>query len=215
MALACLALGSACGRPGLSQQTDSSGPPSHEDPPFHQGQYRDRPSSGGDQLTVPPEPVSPSAVPFRSATRSVTLPSGTLLTVQLDRSLNPAQARAGDPFTASVAGPVTIDGETVIEPGTAVRGRVESAQAFSVQSGTGRGYVRLILTAIVIDNKQLPLQTASLFAGTRPQSGVSSRGYAAESQPTRVQKGRRLTFRLTTSLSLDEPTSIAALGTAK
>jgi hypothetical protein len=226
-AIACLILGSGCGRPGLSQRTEPGPPPSQEDPPFHQGQYRDRASAeSGSQLAVPADSTSSSAVPFRAASRTVTLPGGTLLTVQLDGSLYPAQARAGDRFTASIAGPITIDGETVIEPGTAVSGRVESAQAFPVQAGQaqpgrvlpgqGQGYVRLTLTAIVVDSKQLPLQTSSLFAGTLRQSGASSGSNRPESlSAARIRKGRRLTFRLTSPLSVNESTSMATLGPAR
>ncbi|MFZ1009893.1 MAG: hypothetical protein WAN65_23855, partial [Candidatus Sulfotelmatobacter sp.] len=124
------------------------------------------------------------------------------------------------------AGPILIDGRTVIDSGTQVTGRVESAQASSqrldrsTNSGSNRskGYVQLTLTAIVVDGKELPLQTASLFArGTSRQSNLSPKRTEADAQSdtVRVQKGRRLTFRLIAPITVDEPHAVATLDASK
>ncbi len=142
------------------------------------------------------------------------LPSGTLLTVQLDDSLSADKVRAGDAFTASVAAPLTIDGDTLIERGTAVTGRVESAQSQADRPGLipGSGYFRLTLNAITVEGRQLALQTSSLFArGTLPPLNVSSPASPPDLRldSLQVQKGRRLTFRLTAPVALDDPNSMA------
>jgi hypothetical protein len=109
--------------------------------------------------------------------------------------------RAGDVFAASVAAPFTIDGDILLEGGTAVTGRVESVRSLPPRHGLDRssGYFRLTLNSITIDGRQLPLQTSSLFArGTfEPLKGVG------------VRKGHRLTFRLAAPVTLDTPNSIA------
>jgi hypothetical protein len=220
--LACLVLGSACARPAGSQ-TSANPPTSDQAAPFHPS-----PASASDRtLAIPQDSKPASAVPFH-AVQPCILPSGTFLTVKLDRSLVPGGVHAGDPFLAAVAGPIQIDGHTVIDSGTQVTGRVESAQASSPRldrstipgMNRGKGYVQLTLTAIVVDGKQLPLQTASLFArGTSPQSNPSSRRIdtdaQSESDIVRVQKGRRLTFRLIAPITVDEPHAVATLNAPK
>jgi hypothetical protein len=221
VALTCLAFGSACARLGSSQHNIANLPASDEAPPFHQNMA----SASDRTLAIPQDSKPATALPFHAA-QSCTLPSGTFLTVKLDRFLVPARVRSGDIFSASIAGPIVIEGKTVIDSGTEVTGRVESAQAFSSQLGqgngsgrdSGKGYVQLTLTGIVVDGKQLPLQTSSLFArGTSSQSNVSSRGTDVDVQPdvVRVQKGRRLTFRLTAPITLDEIPSVATLDATK
>jgi hypothetical protein len=219
--LICLAFGSACARQGGSQHAASNLAASEEAPPFQQGQTF---ASGEHTLAIPQDSKSATALPFRAAQPCI-LPSGTFLTVKLDRSLVPEKVRAGDTFQASVAGPILIDGRTVIDTGTQVTGRIESAQVSSPRLdrstipgiNRGKGYVQLTLTAIVVDGKQLPLQTASLFArGTSPQSNLSSKRTEADLRfdTVRVQ-GRRLTFRLIAPIMVDEPHAVAALDAPK
>jgi hypothetical protein len=129
------------------------------------------------------------------------LPAGTLLTVQLEDSLSTAQARAGDVFAASVAAPLAIDRDILVQAGTAVTGRVESAQSLAVRPGLvpGSGYFRLTLSSITVSGKEVALQTASLFA----------KGTFRTSQGVGVRKGHRLTFRLTAPITLDAANSVA------
>jgi hypothetical protein len=163
---------------------------------------------------VSADPKLATGLPFQAGSRSRVLPSGTLLTVQLEDSLSTAKVRAGDAFTASVAAPLTIDGETLIARGAAVTGRVESARSQADRPGlaSGSGYFRLTLNAITVDGRQLTLQTSSLFArGTSQSWDVSSSGSPSDlhSDGILVQKGRRLTFRMTAPLTLDAPNSMA------
>ena len=114
--------------------------------------------------------------------------------MQLENSLSAAKVRDGDSFTASVAAPLTIDGDPLIERGTVATGHVES-----VRSQAGSGYFQLTLSALTVEGRPLALQTSSLFA----------RGTLQQSDGVRVQKGRRLTFRLTSPVTLNEPKSMA------
>jgi hypothetical protein len=220
--LACLAFGSACARQGSSQHTGPNLSASEEASPFQQVQNV---ASGEHTLAIPQDSKSSTRLPFH-AEQPCILPSGTFLAVKLDRSLVPERVHAGDTFLASVAGSILIDGRTVIDSGTQVTGRIESAQASSprigrstnLESNRGKGHVQLTLTAIVVDGKRLPLQTASLFArGTSPQSNPSFKRTESDVQSdiVRIQKGRRLTFRLIAPFAVDEPHAVATLDAPK
>ncbi len=69
----------------------------------------------------------------------------------------------------------------------------------SVRAGAGSGYFQLTLTAITVEGRPLALQTSSLFA----------RGTVQPPDEIRVQKGRRLTFRLTSPVLIDELEALA------
>lgn len=209
----CLILGLSQGCAHSEHQTDASSPVSEQDLPFHP--HADQASNG--EATSPaasPDTKLASSLPFRAMSHPRVLPSGTLLTVQLEDSLLASKVRAGDAFTASVAAPLTFERETLIERGSAVTGRVESAQSQADRPGlaAGSGYFRLTLSAITVSGRQLVLQTSSLFArGTFQPSSASSSGGATDSQSHGVglQKGRRLTFRLTAPVALDDSNSMA------
>lgn len=216
----CLAISLAqgCGRPNAFHRTETAaGSPAgagDQRLPFHQ-----IPASVGDgaRPAVPSDRQRDSATPFPSPARTRSLPAGMLITIRMDSSLSPAHVSAGDPFTASIAGPLTVDGDTLVERGTPVGGRVESAQPPEARPGLkpDPGYVRLTLNTITVDGKALVLQTSSLFAsGTFQPSGSSGprpgkSGSQVWASGFRVEKGRRLTFRLTAPVMLADPNSIA------
>jgi hypothetical protein len=196
-----LVLAQACSRSGPMRPGDasaSSGTPQHL--PFHPDV---QPASVTESVNTPPKLAA--GLPFRKASRPQVLPSGTLLTVELDHALSAASVHAGDAFAASLAAPLLIEGKTLIERGTEVTGRIEAAQSLH-----GSGYVQLTLSAIAVDGTLLPLQTSSLFArGTVRNLKVSSNGNLPSQilGGTRVPKGRRLTFRLSAPVSLEELSS--------
>jgi hypothetical protein len=212
----------ACVRPsGVLRGTDANSSSTSRGIPFHVAQ-----SSNGDAAEegaapdVPISLASPDQLPFRVASLPRTVQRGTLLTVELGKSLAPARIRPGDAFPATVTEPVAFDGGTVIDAGTAVTGRVESAQAPGPQVGLGgtaagilrAGYVRLTLSAITVGGKSISLQTSSLFARTsvsqtRKASGNDS---STAGDSGSVPRGRRLTFRLTAPLTLDVTSALAA-----
>jgi hypothetical protein len=137
-------------------------------------------------------------LPFRAHPARV-LPAGTLITVRLDHALDGSVVHAGDAFTAVVAEPVTSDGQTLVARGALVTGAIESTQR-SI-SPRRSGYIRLILNDLTVDGKELPLQTSSLFEGAR--HALASDNSSTPSS-VRLPPGRRLTFRLTSAIMLDE-----------
>ena len=203
--LLALALTIACARSEPLHRTGATSSTARQELPFHQGTAED-----GTHAADSTEPRLASVLPFKSREQTRVLPSGTLLTVQMARSLSAAKVRSGDTFTAVVAAPLTIDGATLIDRGTAVTGRVEAAQseADHPDAVPGSGYVRLTLSTMTVEGRQVALQTSSLFArGGFLPANVSSKGVPSARPGVRVQKGRRLTFRLTAPVTLNEPSS--------
>ena len=93
-----------------------------------------------------------------------------------------------------------IEGNSLVPRGATVAGRVESALASNVRRN--RGYVRLALDSIHLAGVNLPIQTSSLFV--RGNSGDTQTGQGEDGAKIHLEKGRRLTFRLT------EPVYVAA-----
>lgn len=181
--------------------------------PFHQNTEQASSGAAADSAASR-DPKLAGGLPFRAALHPRILPSGTLLTVQLEGSLSTARVHAGDAFTATVAAPLTIDGDTLIQRGAAVTGRVESALSQAGHPGQfpGSGYFRLTLRSLTVGGRPVALQTSSLFArGTVQQWNVSSSSSPSDlpSEVVRVQKGRPLTFRLTAPVTLGDPSSTA------
>jgi hypothetical protein len=204
LVLFCLALSlsQGCAGPDPLSHT-GGGSPTGQTLPFHPDTVH---ASSGDGAppALPSDPKSASELPFNAGSHTCVLPSGTLLTVQLSRSLSAARVHSGDAFGAVVADPITVNGETLVDRGTQVIGRIESAE-----SEAGRvpalGYFQLRLDAITVGGNRVALETSSLFArGTARSSTISS-----GSSSVRVQKGRRLTFRLIAPVTLYDPNPLA------
>jgi hypothetical protein len=210
-----LGLNEGCARSEPLQRRDAGSPATDSSAteqrlPFHADEDQASVSNGA-PVAAAADPKLAVSLPFRAGSQPRTLPAGTLLTVQLEDSLSTAKMQAGDSFTASVAAPLTIDRDVVVDRGAAITGRVESAQSRAAGPGpdpdssyadsgyAGSGYFRLTLSAITIEGRQLALQTSSLFA----------RGTFQWPEGVRVKKGRRLTFRLTAPVTLDVSNSLA------
>jgi hypothetical protein len=92
----------------------------------------------------------------------VTIPSGTRIRVALIDGVSTTRSSPGDAFMASLAEPVIVDGKMIFEKGMKVRGKVVDVQ----ESGKvkGRASIRLVLTDIVRDGANVPVQTKPFVA---------------------------------------------------
>jgi hypothetical protein len=186
-----------CAPPGGLQSGEGTTAAGQQQLPFHEG--GDGPSHPGNPSTDQDsghEAEPETDLPFHDPQN---LPAGTLLTVRLK---NPISAENPDPtaiFEAVVDQPILVEGNTLVPVGATVSGRVESARASNLKRN--RGYLRLTLASIHLAGVEVPLQTSSLFVGgnagqTRaPQSQV--RDGEASATVLRLERGRRLVFRLT------------------
>jgi hypothetical protein len=192
-----LSFAAGCGR----QLSDSNASSAEQALPFH----ADSQAFEGDSRApaVPPDGTVANAPPFHAELPSVVLPTGTLLTVQLPNLLSAKQTQAGEAFSAILAAPFTIDGKKLLERGTPVGGRVESTRMDDGNRFRSRGYLRLTLNSIKIGGKSIPIHTLSLYTRTSLQPSDSSSGAAMAG----IRKGRRVTFRLTAPVTLEDSSS--------
>jgi hypothetical protein len=130
-----------------------------------------------------PDDVQGTGPPFEN---SPLLPAGVLVTVRLKVPLV-AGSESRESFEAVLDVPVVVDGNTLIPRDAIVSGRIETAHPSRVRPD--RGYVRLTLDSVQVEGLEVPIQTASLFA--RPLPTVDT-----DSDTVRLEKGRRMTFRL-------------------
>jgi hypothetical protein len=94
----------------------------------------------------------------------IAIPAGTRLRIALTDAVSSDKSRAGDSFMGVLAEPIVIDGKTVLEKGTKVRGLVVDAK----ESGRvkGRASIQLTLTEILRAG-------SSLDISTKPYSAVA------------------------------------------
>ena len=211
-----LSITSGCARSGMGRPTaETSLPSSQQNLPFHPAS--DRVPDDNIHPAVPPDGKPISAAPFRATSHARSLPAGTLITVRLETPLALARIRGGDAFTATVAEPLTIDGERALAAGTLVSGRIESVQPSGNRAGSppDPGYIQLTLNTITVAGKVINVETSSLFArGTSQSNGLSTvssggNAFGSRSSGIRIPKSRRLTFRLTSAVVLTDANSIA------
>ncbi len=186
-----------CARRESLYHPEAAAPASEQNLPFHPDPHLAS-DSDAERPAVPAAPQLSSGMPFRSGAQSRVLAAGTLVTVELDRSLSAAKVHAGDQFAASVAAPLTVDGETLVERGSPVVGSVEIAQV-ETNGAQAPGYFRLTLDAMTVGGRLISLRTSSLYT----RGTIQPNGFSGSSAG--VQKGRRLTFRLTAPVAFEDP----------
>jgi hypothetical protein len=71
------------------------------------------------------------------------IPAGKTITVRLGETLSSKESQDGQSFSATVAAPVRVNGETVIEKGASARGTVVAAKAMGHFKGGALLQVRL------------------------------------------------------------------------
>jgi hypothetical protein len=179
-----------CERPTAVQTADAA--PAEQHPvPFHAAPDASDVRSDGSQAS---QANRETELPFQDAKN---LPVGTLLTVRLRSPILAENPGAKGTFEAVIDEPVVVEGNKLIPRGASVDGRVESAQTSNLSHN--HGYVRLALDSIHLAGANLTVQTSSLFV-----KGSASAVLTSQAGVIRLEKGRRLTFRLT------EPVYVAA-----
>ncbi len=175
---------SGCNGPASVPSDESSAPTDQHQAPFHDEASQPVVSSSAKLLNASDQAAKPDTLPFQDEN----LPPGTLVTVSLKGPISAGSASMHNTFDAVVDEPVVIGGNTVIARGTIVSGRVQSVRTSKVEPY--RGYICLALASIHVGGIEVPVQTADLYAR---QSLTTSKS----SSVIRLEKGRRLTFRLT------------------
>src|SRR5262245_560214 len=74
-------------------------------------------------------PAPPAVPPPPAPPRRFAVPAGTEVSIILTDALSSGKNQAGDQFQASLAAPIVIDGQTVVDRGAKVQGRVVDAES--------------------------------------------------------------------------------------
>jgi hypothetical protein len=105
----------------------------------------------GDGATLKPAAPAPRPAP------SVSLPAGTALRVTLSDGVGTDSSAVGGEFTATIAEPVVVEGQTVLKKGSTVVGRVVDLK--KPGRVKGRASLSLVLVSVNRDGKAVPVAT--------------------------------------------------------
>jgi hypothetical protein len=107
------------------------------------------------QSSLPDDPEPRAHVDMKPA--NVTIPAGTRISVRTIDAIDSTRNLPGDRFQASLAEPLMLEGNVVVEKDALVFGRLTQSK----ESGTfsGRSQLRLELTGIVVQGKTVPVLT--------------------------------------------------------
>ncbi|MFZ0523631.1 MAG: hypothetical protein WAL95_21565 [Candidatus Acidiferrales bacterium] len=163
IALVLLAV-AGCGSKSTTPETSNSSP--------------NQPSGAGNTAQTPatpaPAPTPPPPPP------PVVIPAATVLTVTLDQTVNSKVANNGDVFAASLAEPVTVDGNVVLPAGAKVSGTIVQAQ--SAGKFKGHALLQLTLDSVRVNGTRYSIQTSEfeeVGKGRGKRTGIGAGGGAA------------------------------------
>jgi hypothetical protein len=115
----------------------------------------------GDRAPAPPPEAQPNYAPAPAQAlvpTTLTVPSGTWVTVRVNEPLSSDRNQPGDAFTGTLVRPIVANGIVVARRGQTVAGRVAEAQKAGHVSGTSR--LGLELTEIgLVNGQQVPVHT--------------------------------------------------------
>jgi hypothetical protein len=120
------------------------------------------------------QPAPPPAPP------PVVIPAGTLLTITIDQTVSSKTNNNGDPFAASLAAPISVDGVTLLPTGTRARGTV--VQAESAGRVKGGAVLALTLDSITVNGQPYSIQTSEFeetIKGRGKRTAIGAGGGAA------------------------------------
>jgi hypothetical protein len=103
--------------------------------------------------------------------RKVVMPTGTVLKVTLIDAISTEKSTPGDHFSANLAEAVVINGKTLLEKGTQLRGRVFDLR--QPRRLNGSAALHLILTEITYEGKTIAITTQHFEAIADMSGGVS------------------------------------------
>jgi hypothetical protein len=124
-------------------------------------------AAGGNAMSSPaaPAPAAPEPQP-----QPLVVPAGTTLTVRLGESVGSKISSPGQSFSATLASPVTVDGNTVIPAGASAHGTVVDAKPLGRFKGGAILEVRL--NSITVNGTEQRIKTSAV---TRTLKGKGKR----------------------------------------
>jgi len=104
-----------------------------------------------------PATADAAAQPNQSGMQSIAIPAGTSLLVRMIDSVDSSTNKIGDPFQASLEGPLVVGNAVVAPKGTSVYGKLAQAKAAGQLSGTAQ--LTLELTGMRINGRIVPIDS--------------------------------------------------------
>ncbi len=129
------------------------------------------------------EPATAAAPPLEQAQQAdqagrpmpspsaLTVPAGTWITVRVDQPISTDHNQQGDPFTATLAQPLVVNGRVIARRGQTVAGVVAEAQKAGRVKGTSRLALQLTEMSLA-DGRQIPI--SSKLTQRRGETSVGS-----------------------------------------
>lgn len=156
-----------------AQPSEQQSPQQNPQPPPQEYQPQGQQPSGYQQNSRQETPSQQYTGPSVTSTKTVVLPSGTLLPVRLSEEINTANAQPNQVFHATLVNNVNYDNYMLIPRGTVFLGRVISAKS----AGRFAGYPELSieLTGFTIDGPDGP-QKVSVITEPISSQGPKGRG---------------------------------------
>jgi hypothetical protein len=93
-----------------------------------------------------------------AAPQPIVIPAGKVLTVRLSQALSSKGSQTGEAFMGTLAEPVAVDGQPVIEKGASVRGTVVNAKAMG--HFKGGAILQLKLDSVTFNGQEHPIRTS-------------------------------------------------------
>ena len=144
---------------------------------------REEPGVAGveDQTTVGGEAAAATAPPPpEEKPQPIVVPAGTVFVVRTTQGLSSKTSQAGQPFSATLAQPVTVGARTAIPEGSKASGTVVTAKAKGKVKGEGQ--LDLKLTSISAHGQTFPIATvvlSSTVKGKGKRTAATTGGGAA------------------------------------
>jgi len=129
-------------------------------------------AAGGNAMSSPAAPAASAPAPAAPEPQSqpLVVPAGTTLTVRLGESVGSKISAPGQSFSATLASPVTVDGNTVIPAGASARGTVVDAKPLG--RFKGGAILELRLNSITVNGSEQRIKTSAV---TRTLKGKGKR----------------------------------------
>lgn len=107
------------------------------------------------------EPAGENAAASRIfASKQVTLPAGTVVTVRLASAVGSKLSASGDHFSATVARPVEVGGKVVVSAGAEALGKV--VEAIPRGDFKGAAVLSLVLESVTVNGEAYDVKTSSV-----------------------------------------------------
>jgi hypothetical protein len=142
--------------PGAPEYPQQQGYPQQQNYPQAQGYPQQQPYPPAQRYpqqgyNTPQQPVFGG----QEAGQTVTIPSGALVRIRINQTLDSAKAKPGQHFDGIVVNDVAAEGAIAIPRGAAVQGVVVDAKKSGAVSG--RGEISLQLTQVMLGGKSYPI----------------------------------------------------------